>query len=272
MSAVSKNELVNKLGEVVNTTLSSLKEAKENLEERIAERTAELSAVNRELETFVYSASHDLKEPLRAMESFSEFLLEDYKDSLDEVGRDYLIRISAGAERAKRLIDDLLRFSRITKERSEKSVCEIKEIVEEAKKRLEKLIEERGAEIGVEDAPPIFAERPKLIEVFSNLISNGIKYNRKRPKIAVGGYERENEVVIYVKDNGIGIEKEHFERIFQIFQRLHKRDEYGGGTGAGLAIVKQIVEQHKGRIFLESEPDRGSTFYIAFPKHSPNAK
>lgn len=281
----SPNELVAKLGEVVNQTVFALKEFNLDLErkvdqrtEEVKERTAELERavvelkeVNKELDAFVYSASHDLKEPLRGIETFSRFILDDYWDKLDDEGRDYLKRISASTSRMKNLIDDLLSLSRVTRAKNPHTSVDTQEVVREALKRVEPEIQERGIELKIrEDLPVIYGDKVKLTEVFYNLISNAIKYNDKeKPIIEIDcpiPQPEKDEVVVYVKDNGIGIKEEYFDKIFEIFRRLHARDEYGGGTGAGLAIVKRIIDEHHGRIWVESKVGEGTTFYLSFSR------
>ena len=230
----------------------------------------ELKELNKELDSFVYTASHDLKEPLRGIETFSKFLLADYGNNLDDQGKDYLKRISAGANRMKNLIDDLLIFSRITRAKRPFASINTREILREATKRLESIITERNVELKIrEDLPIIYGDEVKIVEVFYNLLSNAIKYNdREKPIIEIDCPipQPKDEVIIWVKDNGIGIDNRYYDEIFKIFKRLHIREEYGGGTGAGLAIVKRIIEEHNGRIWVESELSRGSKFYISIPK------
>lgn len=261
-----------------------LEEWSKTLENKVSERTGEvrqktqelekamdeLKEINKELDGFVYTASHDLKEPLRGIESFSKFLLDDCWDSLDDQGKDYLKRISVGANRMKNLIDDLLAISRITRTKRPHTSIDTGEMVREATQRIELIIEERGVQLKIrEDLPVIFGDKVKLIEVFYNLILNAIKYNDKeKPIIEIDSPvpQPDNEVIIWVKDNGIGIDERYYEEIFNIFKRLHTREEYGGGTGAGLAIVKRIIDEHDGKIWVESELGKGSKFYISLPK------
>ncbi|MEK9148645.1 MAG: ATP-binding protein [Candidatus Desantisbacteria bacterium] len=284
MAENSENEFVAKLSEVVNQTVAGILEFNLDLEKKVTERTEEVKAksielertvcelreVNKELDDFVYTASHDLKEPLRGLETFSKFILEDYKDNLDNQGKDYLKRISAGANRMRNLIDDLLSLSRITRTKRPYVSINTTEIAREAAKRLEPIIMERNCKLQIrEDMPIIYGDKVKLVEVFYNLILNAIKYNDKeKPSIKIDCPvpQPSDAVIVWVKDNGIGIDVKYFEEIFKIFKRLHTQEEYGGGTGAGLAIVKRIIDEHNGKIWVESELTKGSKFYISLPR------
>ena len=276
------NEMAIKLKKSYTILEEEVKERTKKLEKEIFERkkaeedlirsNADIEAVNRELDSFVYTASHDLKEPLRSMHSFSRFILDDYWDKLDDEGKDYLKRIVAGSSRMKNLIDGMLAFSRITrsKEKLYESI-DIHELVREALKRLEPIVEERGVKLKIrDDLPFVYGNKTKLTEVFYNLISNSIKYNDKESPIVEIDcpipQPKKDEAVVYVKDNGIGIRKEYYDEIFKIFRRLHSHDEYGGGTGAGLAIVKRIIDDHNGKIWIESKVGEGTKFHINFPK------
>ncbi len=250
------------------------------VEEQLKKTTGELQATNEELEQFAYIASHDLKEPLRGVETFSQFLMEDYSDQIDDEGKDYLKRISAGTARMRNLIDDLLVLSRLARIKNPFESVDSGKLVEEAAKRLRTLIEEKNVEVDVDDELPfVYCDPIKIKEVFYNLINNAIKYNDKpNPRITVKAelYREANLpaamnspmrlVCFTVRDNGIGIKEEHHELVFQIFKRLHARNEFGGGTGAGLAIVKKIIEEHKGRIWVESEEGKGTAFSFTLPK------
>jgi|GEM_PF-5925458 len=227
----------------------------------------ELIAINKELDSFVYTVSHDLKEPLRGIETFSRFLLDDYWNKLDDEGKDYLKRISRNANRLKLFIDDLLSLSRISRIKNPYETLEPGDIINDVLKRLDVMIKEKDCKIKVDDSLPLlYGDKAKIKEVFYNLILNAIKYNDKKPEIEIGGREEEKGVVFFVKDNGIGIKEGDFGRVFEPFKRLHKRDEYQGGTGIGLAIVKKIIDEHKGRVWVESKIKEGSIFYFYLPK------
>ncbi|MDI6781727.1 MAG: ATP-binding protein [bacterium] len=275
----------NRMKDNILQLINALKESNQELEKRVDERTMEakqkaallektveeLTMVNQELDSFVYTASHDLKEPLRAIETFSNFILEDYWEKLDAEGKDYLKRISAGAHRLKDLIDALLAYSRITRGKVQCETIDLSRVIRDALKRLEHIIEERGMDIRVrKDIPVIYGDSTKLCEVFYNLISNAIKYNDKeKPIIEIDcpiPQPKEDEVMVFVKDNGIGIDTESRDEVFKIFKRLHTRNEYGGGAGAGLAIVKKIMDDHGARIWIEDMAGEGTMFCLSFPK------
>lgn len=251
-----------------------LKEWNEALERVVAERTAaleqratELAKSNAELEAFTYSVSHDLKEPLRTVEAFSQFVLEDYSDKLDDQGRDYLQKLANASARMKRLIEDLLALSRIGRRPDAPVAVDVGVVVSGIIEGMRAAFDEKRATIEVDDGLPLVAgDASRIEQIFGNLIANGIKFNAsERPGIVVGMRRiEEAHAVFYVKDNGIGIDAQYHERIFGIFQRLHRREEYEG-TGAGLAIVKRAVEALGGRIWLESALGDGTTFLFALP-------
>jgi len=232
------------------------RELKESLERQVAE-----------LDAFTYSVSHDLKEPLRAIEAFSQFVLEDCADRLDEQGREYLLKLANAAVRMKRLIDDLLALSRASRESRRRTQVDVGRLVRDVVERMSSTVEGRGATVEVEDGlPDVLADPPRVDEVFVNLLGNALKFNEsKRPFVKIGVRATEGGMAtFYVQDNGIGIDPQYHERIFGIFQRLHRREEYEG-TGAGLAIVKRVVEIFGGRTWVESELSAGATFLFTLP-------
>lgn len=257
----------------IQTRDSDLQRAKELLEERVRERTLELEKrneelyqSNKELDDFAYIASHDLKEPLRGIHNFSTFLLEDYADKLDEGGRSKLETLTRLTRRMESLIDSLLHFSRLGRVDLAIDQVDLNAIVREAVDALDINLKEAGIELRIpRRLPTVRADRARVGEIFYNLIVNAMKYNDKEKKWIEVGYldaEEEHPPVFYVRDNGIGIQEKHFDSVFRIFKRLHARDKYGGGTGAGLTIVKKIVERHNGRIWVESTYGEGTTFYF----------
>lgn len=225
-----------------------------------------LTESNKELEQFAYVASHDLQEPLRMVSSFLQLLEKKYKAQLDETAHQYIHFAVDGSERMKTLINDLLKFSRVGTTVEENSEVDCNLLLKNVIKVYEQKINENEAKIRVQQLPVIRANRTQLEQLFQNLIGNALKYRGKdAPCIEIGANEEGSGWIFYVKDNGIGIEKKFYEKVFVIFQRLHGKNEYGG-TGIGLAICKKIVERHGGKIWIESEPGNGSTFYFSFPK------
>ena len=246
--------------------------ARKEAEESVKIHVDALEQSNRELDEFAYIASHDLKEPLRGIYNYSSFLMEDYQDKLDEDGKSKLRTLMKLSQRLEVLIDSLLYFSRVG--RSELSVKEtdLAAVLEEVIFSLRPFCEETGAEIRVmAELPTMQCDSVRTGEVFRNLISNAIKYNDKEKKQVSVGYKKSPEgdyPVFYVQDNGIGIPEKHYESIFRIFKRLHGREKFNGGTGAGLTIARKIVERHGGHIWLESEEGKGTTFYFTLQRGS----
>ena len=233
---------------------------------------------NKELDDFTYVVSHDLKEPLRGVSAFSNFLKEEHYGNLDKEGKEYVDIIIKSSTRMKNLIDDLLELSRIGRGKNPISELSVLSALKETETELYLLIKEKNAKMVLPDKErKIICDRVRIKQVLTNLINNGIKFNRsEKPIIEVkffDGVPRENPktesmprdtLTIIVKDNGIGIEKKHHDKVFDIFHRLVSREEFEG-TGAGLTICKKIVQAHGGDIWFESEPGKGTTFYIALP-------
>ncbi|HXI09605.1 MAG TPA: ATP-binding protein [Thermodesulfobacteriota bacterium] len=240
-----------------------LREYKAHLEDLVEVRTAELMAVNRELEAFTYSASHDLQEPLRIVAGYTQLLARRYKGKLDSDADEFINYAVDAATRMQRLISDLLAYSRLGRKLDFRTI-DTEEAVLSATKNLKTAIEESGAEITYGKLPKIEANA-QLSNVFMNLIGNAIKYRgAKPPRIHIDAARVANSWQFSVSDNGIGIEPRHNDRIFEIFQRLHGKADYPG-TGIGLSICKKIIENHGGRIWVESRPGEGSTFYFNIP-------
>ena len=238
------------------------------LEESLLEKTRNLEKSNEKLEEFSHVVSHDLKEPLRTIETFSGFLLEDYEDKLDEEGVDYLNTLKRTSARMRQLIGDLLDLASIHMESSSFGRLNTQRILEEIQEDLH--VRLRGVNLQVaDDLPPVRGNKVRISELFSNLIVNAIKYNDKALPTLRVGWKNESRgnglVTFFVEDNGIGIETRYQERIFGIFEKLNPREDIEG-TGAGLAICKRIVEEHGGEIRVESEVGKGSTFYFTIPK------
>ncbi|PIW67516.1 MAG: hypothetical protein COW10_05205 [Candidatus Omnitrophica bacterium CG12_big_fil_rev_8_21_14_0_65_42_8] len=272
---IKTGDEIEELAEGFNRMAGELKGLYTNLENKVKERTAQLAEANealagknKELDDFTYIVSHDLKEPLRGVKAFTKLLMEDYSGRLDDEGKKYLKTISDSSTRMGRLIEDLLNLSRIGRIRNIEPGVDFNELLSDVKKNLVYALEEKKVNLTIRpDFPKAACDRIRISEVFSNLVSNAIKYTKKdiSPVIEIGWSDKKDLYEFYVKDNGIGIEKQYYDKIFQIFQRLHAKGEYEG-TGAGLTIVKKIVENHGGKVRVESEVDVGSTFYFTLPK------
>lgn len=236
---------------------------------RLSLANAELSKRNREMDEFTYVVSHDLQEPLRTMIAFSDFLSRDYGDRLDAEGQEFVHYIVDASRRMRSLIQDLLSLSRLGRVTSDFTEVSLDDVVATVRADLSELVRSRNAEIKVAGPLPVlWADPVRIRQLLSNLIINGLKYNRRDvPTVEVGASETEDlsRVILYVRDDGIGIDSQFHAKIFQLFRRLHTREEYEG-TGAGLAICSKIVQAHGGKIWVQSEPNQGATFYVSMPK------
>jgi PAS domain S-box-containing protein len=230
-----------------------------------------LARSNEELERFAYVASHDLQEPLRMVASFTQLLAKRYSGRLDETADRYINYAVDGAKRMQQLIADLLAYSRVNNKEIDLRQIDCAAVVLDAMRNLEVAIKESGAAIDWDPLPALWADQEQLTLLFQNLLANAIKFRRKDecPRIHVSAVDSGAEWTISVRDNGIGIDARHAERVFQIFQRLHTRQEYPG-TGIGLAVCKKVVERHGGKLWVESEPGAGSTFRFTIPKPKIN--
>jgi len=264
-----------RLEELVQQRTAELEAANAHMQTEIAERgiadenlrrtAEELSRSNRDLEQFAYVASHDLQEPLRAVSGYIQLLQQRYAGKLDEKALQYIDGAVDGAARMQRLITDLLAFSRVgTRERTLRWT-DMSEILESTLENLKVGIREAKATITSDCLPKLNVDSTQIAQLFQNLIGNAIKFRSKEaPEIRIGAMKRQDTWLFSIKDNGIGIDPQYTERIFMIFQRLHTRRKYPG-TGIGLAICKKIVERHGGKIWVESTPEKGSTFYFTLP-------
>jgi light-regulated signal transduction histidine kinase (bacteriophytochrome) len=224
-----------------------------------------LERSNRELELFAYVASHDLQEPLRMVASYTQLLARRYKDKLDADAQEFTAFAVDGAIRMQKLINDLLMYSRVGTKGKPFEPIEGEEILRAVLSNLKIAIQESGAIVSHDPLPTIHGDPVQLIQVFQNLIGNAIKFRGSAPpRVHVGVEKKERQWTFSVRDNGIGIDRQYFDRIFVIFQRLHTREEYPG-TGIGLAVCKKIVERHGGRIWVESESGKGTTFFLTIP-------
>jgi signal transduction histidine kinase len=254
----------------VGRTLNDVVTRVEDGQARLARAQRELKAAQKEMDEYTYVISHDLKEPLRGIEAFSKFLSDGYRDKLDDNGRHYVDTIRNSTLRMQRLIGDLLKFSRLAQQRNPMTPVGLNAMLMHVRVNLQYALDQKKAELHVNRLPTVICDATAMTEVFHNLISNAIKYNDKPlPVIEIGCAEKPNpdtgamEYEFYVRDNGPGIKREYFDKIFQIFQRLQRDEE---GTGIGLTIVRRVIEWHGGRIWLESEEGKGTTFYFTIPK------
>ncbi len=238
----------------------------EELEQRVLQRTAQLQAANKELEAFSYSVSHDLRAPLRAIDGFSRIVLEEYAPKLDDEGRRLLDVIRGNTKKMGQLIDDLLAFSRLSRQQLAFAPVDLAVLADAVFSELKNLEKRRRIEFKVGALPAAFGDRSMLRLVLQNLLSNAIKFSRPRTKarIEFGGRTAIGETIYYVKDNGVGFNMEYVGKLFGVFQRLHGSDEFEG-TGVGLAIVQRIVLRHSGRVWAESAAKGGATFYFSLP-------
>jgi PAS domain S-box-containing protein len=220
---------------------------------------------NRELEQFAYVASHDLQEPLRMISSFTQLLDLRYHDKLDSNGREFIGFAVDGAVRMQNLINDLLEFSRIETKGGKFRLVDMNIVLGYAINNLKLAINEKDARVTNDKLPVLMADEGQMVQLFQNLAGNALKFCKDSPQIHISSSEEEDHFIFTVKDNGIGIEPQYFNKIFKIFQRLVPKDEYGG-TGIGLAICKRIVERHGGKIWVESVHGEGSVFYFTMIK------
>ncbi len=238
----------------------------EELEERVSERTAELTAANKELEAFSYSVSHDLRAPLRAIIGYSQLVLEDYAVRLDTEGRRLLGVIAAEALRMSQLIDDLLTFSGLGRQRVQMTDVDMTALALSAFQSLIATHLPKAPQLNIKTLPPARGDSAMLRQVFVNLLDNAIKFSRVRKDatIEIGGSCDQDQNVYYVKDNGVGFDEKYIAKLFGVFQRLHAEEEFAG-TGVGLALVQRIILRHGGKVWAESELGEGATFYFAIP-------
>jgi light-regulated signal transduction histidine kinase (bacteriophytochrome) len=277
VAVISKDEIGN-LATSFNNMVAYLRTSRESLqnklevEKHIASqlegKTAELSRSNEELDAFVYTVSHDLKAPLVSLQGFSSLLMADYGDSLDEDGKVYIERIQRNTERMGDLIERLLKLSRIGRTKGQEEPVNISDVISEVADELSVQLEPRGTTLIVNDnMPTLLGERTSISQIFANLISNSNKYmgeNNENPTIEIGFDKQDKFYRFYVRDNGIGIAEQYHEKIFQILQRLNEVEVEG--TGMGLTIVKKIVENSGGMIWVDSVEGEGTTMYFTMPK------
>jgi light-regulated signal transduction histidine kinase (bacteriophytochrome) len=244
-----------------------IRQLNSELEQRVMERTAQLEAANKELEAFSYSVSHDLRAPLRAVDGFSQTLVEDFGPQLPEEGQRYLKVIRDGAQRMGMLIDDLLTFARLSRQPLKNQSVDACKLVRDTIQELSAEQDGRQVEVQIGELRPCEGDRALLKQVWVNLLSNAFKYTRRREHalIEVGCLLERGATVYFVRDNGTGFDMRYAHKLFGVFQRLHLAEEFEG-TGVGLAIVQRIVNRHGGRIWADSQVNRGATFYFTLER------
>jgi signal transduction histidine kinase len=251
LTVQGKDELA-RLGHTINGLLAVL----EN-------RTHEIELANKELESYSYSVSHDLRAPLRAMDGFTKMVVEDYGAQLEQDGLSYLLKTRESIKRMNRLIDDFLAFSRLSRQHLNKQTIQTEQVVRQVLNELHPEYAGRQVEFLIADLPTCEADASMLYQVFMNLIGNAVKYTNRREKaiIEVGWMNENDQTVYFVKDNGAGFNMQYVDKLFGVFQRLHCQDEFDG-TGVGLAVTQRIIQRHGGKIWAEAEVDKGATFYF----------
>ena len=254
---------VEQLNSAMVNLLEDLRASNESLDSTLKQ----LAGANKELDAFVYSVSHDLRAPLRAITGFSQMLIEDYRDKLDEGGKRQLGVIQNSVRGMGQLIDDLLAFSRLGRKALRKSEINMHTLAYEVTETLQLVEKKQKTRLNVKDLLPALGDRALIREVFVNLLSNAIKYTRpvKEPVIEIDSRTEGNENIYFVRDNGVGFDMKYKEKLFKVFQRLHSTEEFEG-TGIGLALVQRIIHRHGGRVWGEGKENEGATFYFSLPR------
>ena len=256
----------NSMMSVLEERAAQVHQLNAELEQRVAARTQQLEAANDELEAFSYSVSHDLRAPLRAIDGYSNILLDDYAGKLDDEGKRLLNVVRENTGRMAQLIDDILKFSRTGRTELNTSKIDMGKMAREVFAELQTAVADNKVQLEIENLPSARGDNAMMRQVFVNLLSNAIKFSRAReiPKIKVGATVKDGETVYYVKDNGAGFDMLHADKLFGVFQRLHSVSEFEG-TGIGLAIVKRIITRHGGRVWAEGKVGEGATLFFSIP-------
>jgi signal transduction histidine kinase len=241
-----------------------IRKLNDELEQKVIERTAQLESVNKELESFSYSVSHDLRAPIRAINGYTRILVEDYSDKLDSDGKKILQSIINNSKKMGELIDDLLAFSKLGRKQVTVSEINMTDLLRMVQDELSFEDYENIPEFKIGNLPNAIGDKSLIKQVWINLISNAVKYSKHKTKtsIEIGAYKKDNLIVYYIKDGGAGFDMQYYDKLFGVFQRLHSQEEFEG-TGIGLAIVQKIVHRHNGTVWAESELDKGSCFYFS---------
>jgi signal transduction histidine kinase len=258
-----RRDEIGRLGAAFNVMSAHVQVTHEELERRVRQRTEELEGTLKQLESFSYSVSHDLRAPLRAISGFSRILLSEHLDTMSGEAAAHLRRVADGARQMGQLVDDLLAFARLGRAPVRRVRTDPAEIARDVLGDLEPEYADRGVRVSVADLPPCDADPALLKQVYVNLLSNALKFTRERENasVEVGCRTGESPTVYFVKDNGVGFDMQYADKLFGVFQRLHLQEEFEG-TGAGLAIVQRIIRRHDGRVWAESDMGKGTTMYF----------
>ncbi|MFN2571375.1 MAG: ATP-binding protein [Gemmatimonadales bacterium] len=260
-----------RLAQAFNTMAEQVSRSQQHLEAQVTQRTKALEGTNAELESFSYSVSHDLRAPLRAIHGFARILIEDHRDQLGAEAQRLLGVIDQNTKRMGQLIDDLLAFSRLGRQELGTGLVDMREVTHAVADDIQRgELRNGGLDFRIAALPPAQGDRALLRQVVSNLLQNAAKFTRGCPhaRIEVGWRDEPDEIVYFVKDNGAGFDPRYMDKLFGVFQRLHRAEDFEG-TGVGLAIVKRIVQRHGGRVWAEAKPDEGATFYFTLPRADP---